>query len=159
MSENHVARATVEIPAPAETVWDTLVDPEATWMMGARVTSTYVVGVPITFDGEWDGKPFQDHGEILEVDRPRRLRYTHYSPLSGQPDVPENYHHLTFTFDEARRVDHRDARAGRQRLGGGGEHATALLGAGARRARGTRSLRMRSRGRRRNVEVLPTREE
>ena len=60
----------------AETVWDTLVDPEATWMMGARVTSTYVVGVPITFDGEWDGKPFQDHGEILEVDRPRRLRYT-----------------------------------------------------------------------------------
>ena len=100
MSENHVARASVEIPAGAETVWDTLVDPEATWMMGARVTSTYVVGVPITFDGVWDGKPFQDHGEILEVDRPRRLRYTHYSPLSGQPDVPENYHHLTFTFDE-----------------------------------------------------------
>ena len=74
MSENHVARASVEIPARAETVWDTLVDPEATWMMGARVTSAYVVGVPITFDGEWDGKPFQDHGEILEVDRPRRLR-------------------------------------------------------------------------------------
>ncbi|KQY46521.1 SRPBCC domain-containing protein [Cellulomonas sp. Root137] len=100
MSENHVARASVDIPAPAENVWDTLVDPEATWMMGARVTSAYVVGVPITFDGEWDGRPFQDHGEILEVDRPRRLRYTHYSPLSGQPDVPENYHHLTFTFDE-----------------------------------------------------------
>ncbi|WP_421735468.1 SRPBCC family protein [Cellulomonas sp.] len=100
MSENHVARASVDIPAPADTVWDTLVDPEATWMMGARVSSTYVVGVPITFDGEWDGRPFQDHGEILEVDRPRRLRYTHYSPLSGQPDVPENYHHLTFTFDE-----------------------------------------------------------
>ena len=56
--------------------------------------------MPITFDGEWDGKPFQDHGEILEVDRPRRLRYTHWSPLSGQPDVPENYHHLTFTFEE-----------------------------------------------------------
>ena len=100
MAENHVARATAEIPASAETVWDTLVDPDATWMLGAHVTSTYVVGVPITFDGEWDGKPFQDHGEILEVDRPRRLRYTPYSPLSGQPDVPENYHHLTFTFEE-----------------------------------------------------------
>ena len=98
MSENHVARASVEIPARAETVWDTLVDPEATWMMGAHVTSTYVVGVPITFDGEWDGKPFQDHGEIVAVDPPSLLRYTHYSPLSGQPDVPENYHHLTFTL-------------------------------------------------------------
>jgi uncharacterized protein YndB with AHSA1/START domain len=100
MSDNHVARATVEIAAPAEVVWDTLVDPDATWMMGARVSSSYVVGVPITFQGEWEGKPFEDHGEILEVDRPRRLRYSHWSPLSGQPDVPENYHHLTFTFEE-----------------------------------------------------------
>ena len=100
MSDDHVARATVEIPAPAETVWDTLVDPDASWMMGARVSSTYVVGVPITFHGEWEGKPFEDHGEILEVDRPRRLRYSHWSPLSGQPDEPENYHHLTFTFEE-----------------------------------------------------------
>ncbi len=100
MSENHLARATVQIPAPAAVVWDTLVDPQATWMMGARVTSAYVVGAPITFDGEWDGKPFQDHGEILEVDRPHRLRYTHFSPLSGQPDVAENYHHLTFAVEE-----------------------------------------------------------
>ena len=100
MSDDHVARATVQIPAPAATVWDTLVDPDATWMLGAKVSSAYVVGVPITFEGEWDGKPFTDHGEIVEVDRPRLLRYTHYSPLSGQPDVPENYHHLTFTFEE-----------------------------------------------------------
>ena len=35
MSENHVASATVEVPASAETVWDTLVDPNATWMLGA----------------------------------------------------------------------------------------------------------------------------
>jgi uncharacterized protein YndB with AHSA1/START domain len=100
MSEDHVARASFDIPASAGTVWDTLVDPEATWMLGARVTSTYAVGDPITFDGVWDGRPFQDHGEIVEVDRPRRLRYTHFSPLSGQPDVPENYHHLTFTLEE-----------------------------------------------------------
>jgi uncharacterized protein YndB with AHSA1/START domain len=98
--ENLVARATVDVPAPAAAVWATLVDPGATWMVGARVTSTYAVGDPITFDGEWDGKPFQDRGEIVEIDPPRLLRYTHYSPLSGQPDVPENYHHLTFTLEE-----------------------------------------------------------
>ena len=99
-SEQHVARATVEIPASAATVWDTLVDPDATWMLGARVDSAYVVGVPITFEGRWEGKPFTDRGEILEVDRPNRLRYSHYSPLSGLPDVPESYHHLTFSFVE-----------------------------------------------------------
>ena len=101
MSENLVARAVVEVRARAEDVWSVMVDPEARWMVGSRVTSTYAVGDPITFDGEWEGKPFQDHGEIVEVERPRLLRYTHYSPLSGQPDVPENYHHLTFTLAES----------------------------------------------------------
>lgn len=101
MSENLVARAVVEVRASAEDVWSVMVDPAARWMVGSEVTSTYVVGDPITFDGEWEGKPFQDHGEIVEVGRPRLLRYTHYSPLSGQPDVPENYHHLTFTLDDS----------------------------------------------------------
>ena len=100
MAENLVAQATTQIAASAEDVWSVLVDPRARWMLGARVTSTYVVGDPITFDGKWEGKPFQDHGEIVEVDRPWLLRYTHYSPLSGKPDVPENYHHLTFTLAE-----------------------------------------------------------
>ena len=101
MAEDLVARAVVEVPASAEKVWSVLVDPTQRWMVGARVTSTYQVGDPITFDGEWEGKPFQDHGEIVEVDRPNLLRYTHWSPLSGQPDVPENYHHLTFTLADA----------------------------------------------------------
>lgn len=101
MSENLVAHATVEVTASAEDVWSVMLDPAARWMVGSRVTSTYAVGAPITFDGEWEGKPFQDHGEIVEVDRPRVLRYTHYSPLSGQPDVPESYHQLTFTLEES----------------------------------------------------------
>ncbi|WP_028049513.1 SRPBCC domain-containing protein [Cellulomonas sp. URHD0024] len=101
MAGNLVARAVVEVPASADEVWSVLVDPSARWMVGSRVSSTYVVGDPITFDGEWEGTPFQDHGEIVEVDRPRLLRYTHYSPLSGQPDVPESYHHLTFMLEES----------------------------------------------------------
>ncbi|WP_426593657.1 SRPBCC family protein [Cellulomonas sp. McL0617] len=101
MAENLVARATFQIQASAADVWSVLVDPTQRWMVGSTVTSTYVVGDPITFDGEWEGKPFQDHGEIVEVDPPRLLRYTHWSPLSGQPDVPENYHHLTFSLAES----------------------------------------------------------
>src|SRR4029078_8150187 len=53
-----------------------------------------------TWDEQGARTPFQDDGEILEVDRPRLLRYTHYSPLSGQPDVPESYHHLTLSLAE-----------------------------------------------------------
>ncbi len=54
------------------------------------------------FEGEFQGKHFRDHGTVEEVDRPPRLlRYSHFSPLGGRPDVPpESYHHLTFTLDE-----------------------------------------------------------
>lgn len=101
MAEGLVARAEVTVRAPASAVWATMVDPDARWMVGARVSSSYVVGDPITFDGEWEGKSFQDHGVIQEVDPQQSLRYSHYSALSGQPDVPENYHHLTFTLRES----------------------------------------------------------
>jgi uncharacterized protein YndB with AHSA1/START domain len=39
----------------------------------------------------------------VTVEPDRSLRFTHYSPLSGQPDVPENYH--TITFDLTPRAD------------------------------------------------------
>jgi uncharacterized protein YndB with AHSA1/START domain len=32
---------------------------------------------------------------ILKIERERVLQYSHFSPLSGQPDVPENYHTVT----------------------------------------------------------------
>lgn len=47
---------------------------------------------PITWSGEWQGNQYEDRGEILEFQAERRLVYTHYSPLSGEPDRPENYH-------------------------------------------------------------------
>ena len=31
----------------------------------------------------------------------KMLKVTHYSPLSGLPDVPENYHVVTYTLSEA----------------------------------------------------------
>ena len=54
------------------------------------------MGHPITFSGVWKGKPYEDKGQILAYDPPQVLKVTHYSPLSGQPDVPENYHTVTY---------------------------------------------------------------
>lgn len=39
--------------------------------------------------------PIQDKGVILQFRPPRLLQYTHFSPLSGVPDTPENYHTVT----------------------------------------------------------------
>lgn len=38
------------------------------------------------------------------LDPNRRLKHTHFSPMSGQPDEPESYHTLAYTLEE--RGDH-----------------------------------------------------
>ena len=97
---NHVARASVFIDASAEEVWQALTDPARIrqYYFGTDVATDWQPGSPITWSGEYEGKAYEDHGEVLEVEPPRLLRHTHFSPLGGEPDIPENYHTLTYTI-------------------------------------------------------------
>ena len=94
------ATASVEVDAPPQRVWEALTDPAqiAAYMGGSRVETTWEVGSPITWTGEYDGRAYQDKGEVLVVDEPEVLSVTHYSPMMGQPDVPESYHTLVYTL-------------------------------------------------------------
>ena len=97
MPEDRIARAEIDIEAPSDAVWRALVDPAAIqqYMFGTTVNSEWREGAPITWKGEWQGKAYEDKGVILALDRGRRLRYSHFSPLSGEADRPENYHTVT----------------------------------------------------------------
>jgi uncharacterized protein YndB with AHSA1/START domain len=97
-----VARASATIDAPAARVWDALVDPEAIrrYMFGTTVISDWTEGSPIVWKGEWKGKAYEDTGVILRLERGRVLRYSHFSPLSGLPDTPENHHTVTIELME-----------------------------------------------------------
>lgn len=103
MSENLVATSTITIKASPEKVWEALTDPTLIekYYFGTRVTTDWKPGSHITWSGEYDGKEYEDHGTILEVEPGRLLRNTHFSPMSGREDVPENYHTLTYTLKGA----------------------------------------------------------
>lgn len=96
-----VANAQVAIDAPPAEVWNALTEPRAIkrYMFGADVKSQWKVGSPITWSGEMKGKPYQDKGQILAFERERTLAYSHFSPLAGKPDTPENYHAVTIHLE------------------------------------------------------------
>jgi uncharacterized protein YndB with AHSA1/START domain len=100
MDKNLVAKASVIVNATTEEVWDALVDPGAIkeYMFGADVSSDWRVGSPITWTGEWQGRRYEDKGQVLQVTRGKTLQYSHFSPLAGLPDKPENYHTVTINL-------------------------------------------------------------
>ncbi|HYC62406.1 MAG TPA: SRPBCC family protein [Thermoanaerobaculia bacterium] len=103
MADDLVARASTTINAPAADVWDALVKPEKIhqYIFGTNVEWEWREGSPITFKGEWQGKPYEDRGTILRLTPSRLLQYTHFSPMAGQPDVPENDHTITIELTAA----------------------------------------------------------
>ncbi|MEZ2391987.1 SRPBCC domain-containing protein [bacterium RCC_150] len=101
MTGNFLASSSTTINASAGRVWSVLTDPEAIkeFMFGTEVATDWIVGRPITWRGNWKGKDYEDKGIILEFEPGKRMVHTHYSPLSGQDDVPENYHTLAWTLE------------------------------------------------------------
>ncbi len=97
MKSNLVATSSVRINAPSDRIWNALVDLNAIrqYMFGTQVVSDWQVGSAIIWKGEWQGKAYKDKGVILEFQPERTLRYSHFSPLAGVPDLPENYHTVT----------------------------------------------------------------
>jgi len=97
MNTNLIARASITINPPNAKVWDALVNPEAIkeYMFGTHAVSDWQEGSPIVWKGEWQGKPYEDKGAILQLKPGRTLQYSHFSPLSGLPDNPDSYHTVT----------------------------------------------------------------
>ena len=102
MDKNLIARTSITINAPRERVWNALVNPEAIkqYMFGTTVVSEWQEGSPIIWKGEWQGRSYEDKGVILQLKPGQVLQYSHFSPLSGLPDQPENYHTVTIRLSD-----------------------------------------------------------
>ncbi|MGN7799879.1 SRPBCC family protein [Leifsonia sp. 22587] len=92
------ARADIRIDASRERLWQALTDPDtiSRFLFGSRVETDWRPGSPIVYHGEWEGKPYEDKGVILEIEPEDRLVTSYYSPLSGKPDVPDSYQTVSY---------------------------------------------------------------
>jgi uncharacterized protein YndB with AHSA1/START domain len=102
MNQNLIAKAKIIIKAPRDQVWDALVNPVAIkhYMFDTNVISGWYKGSKIVWKGEWEGKEYEDRGVILRMDTGHFIEYSHFSPLSGMPDEPQNYHNVSIELSD-----------------------------------------------------------
>jgi uncharacterized protein YndB with AHSA1/START domain len=106
-TEEEVARGfeaikSVVVNAPRAKVWDALTNPAkvAQYMHGTNLSTDWRVGSPIIWRGEWKGHSYVDKGTVLAFEPERLLATTHWSPMGGTADAPENYHTVTYELAE-----------------------------------------------------------
>lgn len=101
MKNNLIAKAAVTIDESGSKVWDALVNPAMIkqYLFGTTVVSDWHESSPIVWKGDWQGRSYKDKGTILQFRPERLLQYSHFSPLAGQEDIPENYHTVTIVLE------------------------------------------------------------
>jgi uncharacterized protein YndB with AHSA1/START domain len=88
-----ISQATISIQASISKVWEALTSPDLIkqYLFGTTVKTDWRLGSPIIYEGQWQGKPYQDKGTILQIEPGKLLVSTYWSSIAGLPDVPENY--------------------------------------------------------------------
>lgn len=102
MKTTFSAHASITIDASAERVWDVLVNPDFVkqYLHGTAMQADWREGGMITWSGEWNGQAYVDKGEVLIYRPYTAIKTTHWSPMSGTEDAPENYHHVAYELTE-----------------------------------------------------------
>ncbi|CAN5434444.1 hypothetical protein BH10PAT3_BH10PAT3_1840 [soil metagenome] len=92
MDMNITASADTFINVPAATVWKALTDAALVrqYFFNVDVETDWQVGSPITYRGEWEGKTFEEKGNVLKNVENEVLESNYWSPSFGE-DEPENY--------------------------------------------------------------------
>lgn len=93
-----MSEAKIEIKVGKEKVWAALTDPGLVkkYLFGTEMVTTWKVGDPISYKGEWQGKAYHDKGVVKEFKVNERIVSSYWSGLTGLVDSPENYQEIVY---------------------------------------------------------------
>ena len=93
MTQELILKKSISIKASTTKVWEALTNPELIkiYFFGTECICDWKKGSPILFKGTWEGKPYEDKGNILDIEKEKFIHYNYWSSFSGTEDIPENY--------------------------------------------------------------------
>jgi uncharacterized protein YndB with AHSA1/START domain len=97
------ATASTVIRASRTQVWDAVTRPELikVYFFGTDLRTDWKVGSPLTFNGEWDGKTYEDRGTVLAFEPEQTLSFNYWSSFSGLEDKPELRQIVRYELEDA----------------------------------------------------------
>lgn len=100
---SYSSSASIVINAPIQKIWDalTVLEQVKQYFFGTNMVTTWQVGTPIFFRGEWEGKAYEDKGTVLSFVPPKSLSYNYWSGFSGIEDKEELYQILSYDLEES----------------------------------------------------------
>jgi uncharacterized protein YndB with AHSA1/START domain len=98
MTQSLTLKKSININASVSKVWEALTDKELIkqYFFGTNCVTDWEKGSAIFFRGEWDGKPYEDKGTILDIEKHKFILYNYWSSFSGTEDIPENYANIRY---------------------------------------------------------------
>lgn len=102
MTNDLTLTKSIKINASTAKVWEALTNPELIkqYFFGTECISDWKKGSPILYKGMWDGKPYEDKGNILDIETGKFIHYNYWSSFSGTADLPENYVEIKYELKE-----------------------------------------------------------
>jgi len=90
------------LPTYKETMWKILTSSDYTkqYMFNCSVETTWTIGSPIIWTGEYEGHKAYQKGEILDIKPFELIKYSTFAPNYGLDDIPENYIHVSIILKE-----------------------------------------------------------
>ncbi|RYG31784.1 MAG: SRPBCC domain-containing protein [Chitinophagaceae bacterium] len=99
--ENRSINSSVTIYASPSRVWDTLTNPsKIVQYLGSHVNTDWAEGSPIIWEGDMQGTKFTNKGQVLESKEHELLKFTYWSGMGGDPDVPHNYSEISYKLTD-----------------------------------------------------------